>query len=66
MWTTFSGHSSVLKFIEAVFGPPTPASVNHEFGESTPTVNDQAHGAPFPPRDGNPALSDLTQCFTFG
>jgi phospholipase C len=64
--TTFSDHSSVLKFIEAVFGLPTLASINHAFDESTPTANNQANGAPFPPRDGNPDLSDLTQCFTFG
>ena len=32
----------------------------------TPTTNNDTNGAPFPPRDGNPAPSDLTQCFTFG
>jgi hypothetical protein len=26
----------------------------------------RASGAPFPPRDVNPAISGLTQCFTFG
>jgi phospholipase C len=64
--TTVSDHSSVLKFIEAVFGLPTLASINHEFDTSTPTTNNDTNGAPFPPRDGNPALSDLTRCFTFG
>jgi phospholipase C len=64
--TTLSDHSSVLKFIETVFGLPTLASINHEFDTSTPLTNNAANGAPFPPRDGNPALSDLTQCFTFG
>ena len=65
--TTFSDHSSVLKFIEAVFGLPTLASLNHQFDKSTPRgSNYEANGAPFPPRDGNSALSDLTQCFTFG
>jgi phospholipase C len=64
--TTFSDHSSVLKFIESVFGLPTLASINHEFDTSTPLANNQADGAPFPPRDGNSQLSDLTQCFTFG
>jgi phospholipase C len=65
--TTFSEHSSVLKFIESTFGLPTLASMNHQFDTSTPTgPNYQANGAPFPPRDGNSALSDLTQCFTFG
>jgi phospholipase C len=63
--TTFSEHSSVLKFIETVFGLPTLASVNHEFDTATPTTNNRANGAPFPPRDGYPALSDLTQCFNF-
>ena len=64
--TAYSEHSSALKFIEAVFGLPTLASINHMFDKSTPKVNNQANGAPFPPRDGNPAISDLTQCFTFG
>ncbi len=65
--TTFSEHSSVLKFIETVFDLPTLASINSKFNTKTPTgSNYQANGAPFPPRDGNSALSDLTQCFTFG
>ena len=64
--TAYSEHSSVLKFIEAVFGLPTLASINHMFDKSTPKVNNQANGAPFPPRDGKAAISDLTQCFTFG
>jgi len=63
--TTFSEHSSVLKFIETVFGLPTLASINHQFDTATPTTNNQANGAPFPPRDGNPAVSDLTECFDF-
>jgi phospholipase C len=64
--TTFSDHSSVLKFIETTFGLPTLASVNHQFDSGTPLTNNQANGAPFPPRDGNTALGDLTQGFTFG
>ncbi len=64
--TTYSEHSSVLKFVETVFELPTLASINHEFDTSTPQANNQANGAPFPPRDGNPQPSDLTQCFTFG
>jgi phospholipase C len=64
--TTVSDHSSVLKFIESTFGLPTLASINHQFDTSTPTTNNATNGAPFPPRDGNPAVSDLTQCFTFG
>jgi phospholipase C len=63
--TTFSEHSSVLKFIEKVFGLPTLASTNHQFDTSTPRgSNYEGNGAPFPPRDGNSKLSDLTQCFT--
>jgi phospholipase C len=65
--TTFSEHSSVLKFIETVFGLPTLASINHQFDTSTPRgSNYQGNGAPFPPRDANAAVSDLTACFTFG
>ena len=63
--TTFSDHASALKFIETVYDLPTLASMNHQFDTGTPTANNNANGAPFPPRDGNPALSDLTQCFTF-
>jgi phospholipase C len=63
--TSFSDHSSVLKFIEHVFGLPTPASINHQFDTSTPTNNNQTSGAPFPPRDGKSSLSNLTQCFNF-
>jgi phospholipase C len=58
--TAYSEH------IETVFGLPTLASINHMFDKSTPKVNNQANGAPFPPRDGNSAISNLTQCFTFG
>jgi len=63
--TRFQDHSSVLKFIEAVYGLPTLASINHTFDSSTPLTHNNANGAPFPPRDGNPALGDLTQCLTF-
>jgi phospholipase C len=63
--TVFQEHSSQLKFIEAVFGLPTLASINHSFDTSTPTTNNSTNGAPFPPRDGNTALGNLTQCFTF-
>ncbi len=44
----------MLKFIETMFGLPTLASINHMFDKSTPTVNNQTNGAPFPPRDGTP------------
>ena len=63
--TVFQDHTSQLKFIEAVFGLPTLASINHSFDTSTPTTNNSTNGAPFPPRDGNAALGNLTQCFTF-
>jgi hypothetical protein len=46
--------------------PSVVRSVNHMFDKSTQKVNSQANGAQFPPRDGNPAISGLTQCFTFG
>jgi phospholipase C len=63
--TVFQCHGSQLKFIEAVFGLPTLASINTSFNTSTPTTNNSTNGAPFPPRDGNPATGDLTQCFSF-
>jgi phospholipase C len=62
--TKYSDHASVLKFIEHVFGLPTLASVNHLFDKSTPKGAGQGRGKPFPPRDGNPALSNLSQCFS--
>lgn len=64
-------HSSLLKFIEAVFGLPTLASVNHRFDASTPggpdneASNGQAVGPPAPPRDGSDAIGSLLECFTF-
>ncbi len=65
-------HSSILKFIEQVFGLPTLASVNHQFDVSTPVgSNYQAApagataGPPAPPRDGRSDIGDLTECFTF-
>jgi phospholipase C len=63
--TTYD-HTSILKFIETVFGLPTLASVNHQFDVTTPTgPNYQAGGAPAPPRDGNPAIGNLMECFVF-
>jgi phospholipase C len=61
--TTYSDHGSVLKFIEHVFGLPSLASINHRFDKSTPRGAGQGGGKPFPPRDGNPHISNLTQCF---
>jgi phospholipase C len=70
---TLYEHSSILKFIETVFGLPTLASVNHEFDSGTPVgSNYQAAqpgatvGPPAPPRDGNPAIGNLMECFDFG
>jgi phospholipase C len=64
-------HTSILKFIEAVFGLPTLASVNHLFDTSTPggpnnaASSGQALGPPAPPRDASPAIGNLMECFTF-
>jgi phospholipase C len=63
--TVFQCHASQLKFIEAVFGLPTLASINSSFNTSTPLTNNSTNGAPFPPRDGNSATGNLTQCFNF-
>jgi phospholipase C len=63
--TTFQDHGSQLKFVEAVFGLPTLASINHTFDTSTPLTNNETNGAPFPPRDGYTQTGNLTQCFTF-
>jgi phospholipase C len=64
--------TSILKFIERVFGLPTLASVNHRFDAATPAgPNFQAAppGAsarpPAPPRDGRSDIGDLFDCFTF-
>jgi phospholipase C len=59
-------HVSMLKFIERAWGLPTLASRNHTFDISTPTGgNYNAGGAPAPPRDGYPGLSDLFDLFDF-
>jgi phospholipase C len=69
---TLYEHSSVLKFIEAVFGLPTLASVNHTFDAATPVGgNYQAAaagasaGPPAPPRDGRSDIGNLLECFAF-
>jgi phospholipase C len=65
-------HTSILKFIERLFGLPTLASINHRYDESTPggpnneAAMGQATGPPAPPRDGSHAIGDLMECFTFG
>lgn len=66
---TIYEHSSLLKFIERVFGLPTLASINHQFDTQTPgtPVNDAAKGGTFgppaPPRDGRTDIGDMTECF---
>lgn len=63
--TARSEHSSILKFIEYVFGLPTLASINSQFNNSSPATNNATGGAPCPPRDGNSAISNMTNCFDF-
>jgi len=63
--TVYQDHGSMLKFIEAVFGLPTLASINHSFDTSTPLTNNSTNGLPFPPRDKYTQTGNLTQCFTF-
>jgi phospholipase C len=64
-------HTSVLKFIEAVFGLPTLASVNHTFDLATPVGSNYeaaggaAVGPPAPPRDGRSEIGNLMECFAF-
>jgi phospholipase C len=67
--TTLYEHSSILKFIERVFGLPTLASVNHSFDISTPggsnyeAANGKATGPAAPPRDGLRGIGNLMECF---
>jgi phospholipase C len=64
-------HTSILKFIEAVFGLPTLASLNHQFDHSTPgglnyeAAGAQSNGPPAPPRDGMARIGNLMECFAF-
>lgn len=68
---TLYEHSSILKFIETVFGLPTLASVNHRFDAATPGgANNEAAGGgsagpPAPPRDGLSRIGNLLECFEF-
>jgi phospholipase C len=63
--------TSVLKFLERLFGLPTLASVNHRFDTATPVgANYEAAagrpaGPPAPPRDARLEIGDLFDCFTF-
>ncbi len=63
-------HGSILKFVEAIFGLPTLASINHQFDVQTPGLNNdaangQTFGPPAPPRDGRSDIGDLLDCFRF-
>jgi phospholipase C len=68
---TLYEHSSILKFIERVFGLPTVASINHSFDRQTPggtnnqAANGAAFGPPAPPRDARTDIGDLFECFDF-
>jgi phospholipase C len=68
---TLYEHTSVLKFLETVYGLPTLASVNNRFDTSTPggdnneASNGQVLGPPAPPRDGLAAVGNLMECFEF-
>ena len=69
---TLYEHSSILKFIESVFGLPTLASVNHMFDASTPVGGNYEAapsgaiaGPPAPPRDGRSDIGNLMECFSF-
>lgn len=64
--------TSILKFIERVFGLGTLADANHRFDSATPVGgNYQAAtpgalaGPPAPPRDNRSDIGDLFECFTF-
>jgi phospholipase C len=65
-------HTSTLKFLEAVFGLPTLASVNHLFDAGTPVgsnyeaaASGATTGPPAPPRDGLSDIGNLMECFAF-
>src|SRR6266511_4248813 len=64
-------HASTLKLIEAVFGLPALASVNHRFDVSTPggpnneAAGGQPTGPPAPPRDALAEVGTMLECFEF-
>src|SRR5438034_10095100 len=68
---TLYEHTSILKFIEAVFGLPTLAAVNHVFDTSTPAGGNyeasvrRAAGPPASPRDRGSDDGNLMECFVF-
>jgi phospholipase C len=64
--------TSILKFIERVFGLGTLTDANHLFDTATPVGGDYqaaapgaSAGPPAPPRDGRSDIGDLFECFTF-
>jgi phospholipase C len=60
-----SAHSITFKNYN--FHCPSNCSILALFKKwATGGPHNELNGAPFPPRDGNAAISDLTQCFTFG
>jgi len=68
--TVLSEHGSILKFVEAIFGLPALASINHQFDVQTPGANNDAangqqFGPPAPPRDGRSDIGNLMDCFLF-
>lgn len=64
-------HTSILKFIEALFDLPTLAAVNHRFDEFTPggpnneAASGHRYGPAAPPRDGLEHVGNLLECFSF-
>jgi phospholipase C len=67
---TIYDHSSILKFVETIFGLPTLASCNHRFDAYTPGAGNEAargesFGPPAPPRDGRPETGNLLEVFDF-
>ncbi len=67
---TVYDHTSTLKFIETVYKLPTLAMANHLFDTSTPSGGNYEAatgpvGPPAPPRDANPSIGNLMECFAF-
>jgi phospholipase C len=70
--STLYEHSSILKFIEYNWGLPTLASVNHQFDNGTPVGSNYQAAPPgatvgpkAPPRDGDPRIGNMLECFNF-
>jgi len=63
-------HTSTLKILERLFDLSTLACVNHVFDTATPVGGNYEAapsgalaGPPAPPRDANPRIGDLFECF---